>query len=319
MINARLLIVSVAIGATSCAAQPSSAQRANPASEHCVQQSGTLIVERRPDGAEFGVCQFPDNRQCEEWAHMRGQCPAGGIRVTGYVTPGARYCAITGGRYAVTARSGGADEEGACALPGGGSCDANAYYRGTYGAATADSKTAPPPARPQPTSWLDRPLMNWNVAGQPVTNAPSPNEPLADIVSRCRLTPLQSSSGERALTAAGWIPFLPGGDRLVRDDVEIVGGMSGADGMCRPVAYNLFVFVASQFAGTLSPTVMTSRLDGSSGMVQLASGEIDVEFARYVQTDPLCCPSSRVTVRYRIERSERPVIVPVMRTPAAAN
>jgi hypothetical protein len=33
------------------------------------------------------VCVFGDNRQCEEWALMRGQCPAGGIRVTGYVTP----------------------------------------------------------------------------------------------------------------------------------------------------------------------------------------------------------------------------------------
>ena len=28
---------------------------------------------------------------------MRGDCPVGGVKVTGYVTPAARYCAITGG------------------------------------------------------------------------------------------------------------------------------------------------------------------------------------------------------------------------------
>jgi hypothetical protein len=90
--------------------------------------------------------------------------------------------------------------------------------------------------------------------------------------------------------------------------------MAGADGMCRPVTYNLFVFVAGKFAGTLSPTVMTSRLDGSSGMVELMPDGIDTEFSRYRATDPLCCPSSRVRVRYRIERSPTPVIVPMMVT-----
>ena len=51
--------------------------------------------------------------------------------MTGYITPAARYCAITGGRYTVVARSGAADEQGACALPGGKACDADAYYAGT--------------------------------------------------------------------------------------------------------------------------------------------------------------------------------------------
>ena len=106
-------------------------QLANPASQNCVAQGGVLRLERRPDGGQFGVCVFADNRQCEEWALFRGACPAGGIRVTGYVTPAARCCAITGGRYSIAARSGAADEKGACAAPGGKTCDADAYIAGT--------------------------------------------------------------------------------------------------------------------------------------------------------------------------------------------
>jgi putative hemolysin len=108
-------------------------QLANPASVHCVGKGGMLRMERRPDGGQYGVCVFTDNYQCEEWAMFRGECPAGGLRVTGYITPAARYCAITGGRYTVVAKSGAADEQGACSLPGGKSCAADAYYAGTCG------------------------------------------------------------------------------------------------------------------------------------------------------------------------------------------
>ena len=106
------------------------ARLANPASANCIQLGGSLHIERRPDGGEYGVCAFLDNHQCEEWAMFRGQCPVGGLRVTGYITAAARYCAITGGRYAVVAGSGMADERGTCALSDGRTCDANAYYAG---------------------------------------------------------------------------------------------------------------------------------------------------------------------------------------------
>lgn len=104
---------------------------ANPASVRCVESGGAVRLERLPDGGQYGVCVFVDDRQCEEWALFRGDCPAGGLRVTGYVTPAARYCAITGGRYSVTAASGTADEKGTCTLPGGKICDAAAYYGAT--------------------------------------------------------------------------------------------------------------------------------------------------------------------------------------------
>ena len=72
------------------------------------------------------------------------------------------------------------------------------------------------------------------------------------------------------------------------------------------------MFVGGTFAGVLSPTPMTSRLDGSSGAVRLPLPNITAEFARYTSADPLCCPSSRVTVRYRIDRSAAgPVVAPV--------
>ena len=38
---------------------------------------------------------------------------------------------LTGGRYAVVANSGAAEEQGACSLPGGKACSAGAWYAGT--------------------------------------------------------------------------------------------------------------------------------------------------------------------------------------------
>lgn len=107
----------------SSASASAQTQLANPASQRCVAYGGTLQIERRPNGGEFGVCIFADNRQCEEWALFRGECPVGGLKVAGYLTPAARFCAITGGRYDDTAR--------ACILPGGKSCSAEAYYSST--------------------------------------------------------------------------------------------------------------------------------------------------------------------------------------------
>ncbi len=78
---------------------------ANPASENCIKQGGTLSIQERGDGGQYGICLFEDNRQCEEWALLRGDCPVGGLKVTGYITPAAQYCVITGGTYAITGQS----------------------------------------------------------------------------------------------------------------------------------------------------------------------------------------------------------------------
>ena len=162
-----------------------------------------------------------------------------------------------------------------------------------------------------PVGWLDQPLTSWNKAGGPIPRPPAADESVAAVVTRCQLTPRKSSGAEQSLGAAGWIPFWNFDQQLVRDDVEIVGGMRSADGMCRPVGYNLFVFVGSKFAGTLAPMPMTSRLDSSLGVVRMPLPALTADFARYSSTDALCCPSGHVTVRYRIDRTAAgPVVVP---------
>ncbi len=104
----------------------------NPASEYCVEQGGTSNIETRGDGGQYGVCVFEDNLQCEEFAMMNGECPVGGIKVTGYVTDAARYCAITGGTYSTTGGTNSdGQEEGTCSFSNGSSCDVFAYYDGT--------------------------------------------------------------------------------------------------------------------------------------------------------------------------------------------
>ena len=103
---------------------------ANPASENCVAQGGTVSIQERGDGGQYGVCLFEDNMQCEEWAMLRGDCPVGGIKVTGYVTPAAQYCAITGGTYTITSESGAENEQGTCTFEDGSECDVWAYYNG---------------------------------------------------------------------------------------------------------------------------------------------------------------------------------------------
>lgn len=70
---------------------------ANPASENCIKNGGTLEIRKNKMG-EYGVCLFEDNRQCEEWALFRDQCPVGGLKITGYDNDAEIYCAITGGK-----------------------------------------------------------------------------------------------------------------------------------------------------------------------------------------------------------------------------
>jgi hypothetical protein len=168
------------------------------------------------------------------------------------------------------------------------------------------------PPQPPAGSWLDRPLTTWNKPGAAIPAPRAPEEDKTALITRCGLKRPAATAPEKALDAAGWITFWNFDQQLVRDGIEIVAGMSGADGMCRPADYNLFVFVDGRYAGTLSPETMVSRTDGSSGAVRMPLPQLTAEFSRFAPTDPLCCPSSRVTVRYRIDRpSEGPVVIPV--------
>ena len=103
---------------------------ANPASVNCEEKGGKLEFHERSELGQYGVCVFEDNLQCEEWAMMRGECPEGGVKVTGYVTQAAVFCAITGGEYAVTSNSGAVDEQGTCTFKDDTTCDVWEYFAG---------------------------------------------------------------------------------------------------------------------------------------------------------------------------------------------
>ncbi len=69
---------------------------ANPASMNCIKNGGTIEIRKAKKG-EYGVCLFEDNRQCEERALLRGKCPVGWLKITGYENEAEIYCAISGG------------------------------------------------------------------------------------------------------------------------------------------------------------------------------------------------------------------------------
>jgi putative hemolysin len=79
-------LYTVTLDCAQAVAAPGGVGLANLASQNCVAQGGTLRIEERGDLGQFGVCYFEDNRQCEEWALLRGECPVGGVKVTGYTT-----------------------------------------------------------------------------------------------------------------------------------------------------------------------------------------------------------------------------------------
>ncbi|MCX5811934.1 MAG: DUF333 domain-containing protein [Proteobacteria bacterium] len=135
LVLALCLVVTMVSYAFTTEPQPAPAQKpagqiANPASENCIRQGGTLVIKKHNDGGEYGVCIFQDNRQCEEWAMFRGECPVGGIKITGYVTPAAQYCAITGGNYKVKGNSNTDKEQETCTFKNGKICDVWNYYTG---------------------------------------------------------------------------------------------------------------------------------------------------------------------------------------------
>ncbi len=162
-----------------------------------------------------------------------------------------------------------------------------------------------------PSSWLDRARpAGWNTAGAAVPQAPPVRDDDGNL-ARCRATfrpPTLRVDAE--LAARGWIPFAPAQGF---GETELVLAATAADGMCRPLGYQGFVFVGGKLAGTLAPAAMDARSEGALGEVHLRSADrLDATFARYDARDPLCCPSRTTTVGYRIDRTpDGPVLVPV--------
>ncbi len=107
---------------------------ANPASVNCEEKGGILSLRDRIGIGTIGVCVFDGTHQCEEWALFRGECPLGGVDISGYATDAAVFCVISGGEYAVTGNNGAADERGTCTLKNGTTCNVWEFYAGTCNA-----------------------------------------------------------------------------------------------------------------------------------------------------------------------------------------
>lgn len=159
-------------------------------------------------------------------------------------------------------------------------------------------------------AWLDAPLVPWNVPGMAVPSAPATDGML--INPRCAdLARPPETDEDQAVVDAGWrlSGAYEGGW-----GVKVVTGTANFDGMCRPVGYQQFVFVYGAFAGATSPVIMASRNDGAAvrAFIRAPGDGLTVEYSRYADSDPLCCPSSSSIVSFTIEgRAKAPVLAPV--------
>jgi hypothetical protein len=161
-------------------------------------------------------------------------------------------------------------------------------------------------------AWLDQsPPAAWSAPGASVPPAPAgagavPVDPRCTEQNRPPETP-----ADRLVAGAGWTVY---GSYLAGWNVQVVRGLAGYDGMCRPLQYQEFVFVDGAFAGTISPTPMDSRADGAGdvdGLTSTESGaQLTATFRRYSPEDPLCCPSATSSVTYGVDRASAPRIVP---------
>ncbi|MFM7427163.1 MAG: LppP/LprE family lipoprotein [Elainella sp.] len=155
-------------------------------------------------------------------------------------------------------------------------------------------------------SWLDG-NTNWNQAGATIPQAP---EQEGNNLPNCQQGLRRATLPEDQLvTAAGWTLS---GAAQTYNDTTVITGMANADGMCRPLQYQVFVFTKGMFSGTLSPTPMDSRTDGSLFNVDLyRDGYLSASFNRYDASDPLCCPSRESLMLYEVKpEGNAAVVVP---------
>ena len=160
----------------------------------------------------------------------------------------------------------------------------------------------------QEQTWLDGDLASWNTPGMAIPTAPT-NDGIPDPRCAQRERPAETEEDD-ALSAEGWRLFLP----YQRGwGVTLISGLSGYDGMCRPLGYQSFVFIEGVFAGTVSPEPMNSRTTGAATDVNLwYADHVSAEYLRYAPGDPLCCPAGSASIQFTIEDTpDGPVLNPV--------
>lgn len=150
--------------------------------------------------------------------------------------------------------------------------------------------------------WLDTAeTPRWNTPAMRVprvtTSALTP-----DMRDRCgeQIRPAVDAH-DRLLGTQGWMLV---GARQQFGEAVVVTAALDFDGMCRPLSFQAFVFLGPDFAGTLMPAGVDARTDGYPTRITLASrDEVIVEYARYAESDPLCCPSAVSIVVFTIRRT----------------
>ena len=164
-------------------------------------------------------------------------------------------------------------------------------------------------------TWLDSAPAQWNRPGASfplpaIVGSGRPQDMEKNVTPEyCKAhQPPVSLPEERVVAGAGWLVFP---SSKGNDGLTVVGGALSEDGMCRPDAYQFFVFVRGNFAGTLSPNLMGARSDGSVNKVSFPGrGKILAMFSRYSAADPLCCPSRLSEATYGIrQETGKPVVI----------
>ncbi len=148
------------------------------------------------------------------------------------------------------------------------------------------------------SSWLDRnSFQNWNKK----TIAISQTKKIAkNELQRCAAAVRQPTLPVDVLLAdMGWTLV---GAAQVYGKTTVVLAAGALDGMCRPQNFQAFVFVGNSVVGTLSPSPMNSRAEGSLVNVELENEtKLTAEYARYRESDPLCCPYKTNAVTFNIK------------------
>jgi putative hemolysin len=134
-------------------AKPGAEGMANPASVNCVNNGGTLRIDKDATGAEMGICTLSDGTECEEWAYYRGECKAVGqggaapntignqgaagaplanpaAGQAAIANPASVNCINNGGILSIVMDQKSNGQIGVCTLPGGVVCEEWAYMRG---------------------------------------------------------------------------------------------------------------------------------------------------------------------------------------------
>lgn len=156
-------------------------------------------------------------------------------------------------------------------------------------------------------NWLEE-KNNWNQVNASIPKPP--NMEGGNNLEYCNHTVRQGVLPEdRLIEKAGWVLT---DAAHIYGKTTIITGMVDADGMCRPLNYQVFVFSEGKFIGTLSPIPMDSRTDGSLINFNLyRDGYIDASFNRYSPEDALCCATGKSRLFYQVEKQNNyPLLVP---------